>query len=232
MPLTLEKIVDTVKGLACFPFRRRRRALLTVCTSAPSAVAAVPRLGTDGQELPALAWCRPPPGPPTWQYLCRTQLWLHRDRPLFHFRTATGPAACTARQASSTQLPISCALPVPASAAARQLQGMPLACLASSPRAQITRSAPATAGRVPARRFSVCRAMSTKEAMHGHCVASLGEALYGEAAQGAARRLPAAVRQVPPGRRWPHLTLCTSGPLSADCLADQLGKSKEEVTSW
>jgi hypothetical protein len=68
--------------------------------------------------------------------------------------------------------------------------------------------------------------------MHGHCVASLGEALYGEAAQGAATACPPPPARSRPAAAGHTLTLCTSGPLPADCLADQLGNSKEEVTSW
>ena len=130
--------------------------------------------------------------------------------PLFHASTATGPEpAWPARPLfpASKLLPSPC---VSVGGSSPGLQGMPVACLASAPRPQIVRLGP-TAGRVRSRRFSACRAMSAKEVMHGHYVASLGEALYGEAAQGAARLPP----PLPPGPARPPLATphrCTSGP--------------------
>ena len=77
--------------------------------------------------------------------------------------------------------------------------------------------------------------------MQEHTIVSLGEALYGEGACKRATPAPAAsppregsatsVWQGPAvSRRICHETCCQL--VSADCLADQIGKPREEVTSW
>ena len=61
--------------------------------------------------------------------------------------------------------------------------------------------------------------------MEARYVASLGEALYGARRLRGGRR-PASTAAAPPQ------TPCSLSCSRADCLADQIGKPKEEVTSW
>lgn len=67
-------------------------------------------------------------------------------------------------------------------------------------------------------------AMSAKVTMHGHYVASLGEALYGRAFGGGSGGGFICVAASP-------ATSCCAGP-AADCLADQIGVPVDKVESW